>query len=356
MWDEDDLDYYNNWDDDEDECDEFCETCYPDLTTKPKETQKKATKMQFINHIISGNSITVFLDGIGCKIFPNTHLFYKEICEAVKKGDKSGLEALLKPQNRNGLEVLEDEVLWNGEPINSVAAQRLFEIKTAGFDTTPVINFLKNCQMNPFPDVVNKLYEFLETRGMPLTEDGCFIGYKYTNEDYWDNYTGSTYKFTPYTHVVATNIENRDTVHDLSGEECSGQGIHVGNFEYSGSYKTVVYVKVNPKDVLSVPVGYGAKKIRVWELDVLGRVDGVKLEEDVVTNEGKKIDFIVGNSLHCRYKAENGEIQISGDILNVGKTYLELENAEVFNEKVCNYWYSLGEKRRLKISNILEIM
>ncbi len=348
-WDEDEDDD-GDWDDEDEENLNNDDTIYQ---PQPKVEEKKMTK--YIPHIISGDSITVFSNGVS--IFPSTHLFYRDICNAVKAGDEAKLAQLVACKDRQGLEVLDDEVLWNGEPLHSTAARRLFEIKAAGFDTTPIKNFLKNCQENPFPQVVEKLYDFLESRGMPLTEDGCFLGYKYCNENYYDSHTGKTYKFFPYTHVVATNIENKGKICDLNGEECSGQGIHVGNFEYSGHHANVVYVKVNPKDVLSVPVGVNAKKIRVWELDVLGRTDGQQHQAVVVTNDGKSIDYVKGNTLECLYKNGDGKIEhLDGYILNVGDVYLELDEGweRYENDDYDSEWG--GFKRRLKIANIVEVL
>lgn len=299
----------------------------------------------FIPHIFSGDSVTFFLNGTHS--FPSTHLNYKEVIEAVKSGNEKELQNIISGKNRKGLEVLENDVLWNGEVLHTVAVKRLFEIKHAGFDTTPIIRFLENCQKNPFPQIVAKLYEFLESRGMPLTEDGCFLCYKYCNADYYDGWTGRTYQFLPGSHVVANNIENRDKICDLSGEECSGEGIHVGNYDYSGSQPNVVFVKVNPKDVLSSPVGHNAKKLRVWELDVLDVVDGKK-EEIVVTSNGKKIDYIVGQELDCHYKNGDGKINnITGTILNIGEMYLELDKGYSIDGEI-----NTSTKRRLKVTNI----
>jgi hypothetical protein len=302
-----------------------------------------------VPYIISSDSITIFLDGV--QTFPSTHILFKDIKNAVKSGDEKKLKSVLtKKINKNNLEIRENEVLYNGQPLNTVAVKRLFEMKKEGFDTKPLINFLKNCYKNPFPQVVEKLYEFLSTRDMPLTEDGCFIGYKYTNADYWDNYTGKTYQFIPNTHVKANKIDL--SFCDMSGEECSENGIHVGNFQYSGGYNTVVYVKINPKDVLSVPVGSGAKKIRVWELDVLDRVDGKK-DVSVVNNKGKDLKYKVGDSLDCQYKDGDGKIiDYVGQIKNVGEKYLELEPGWDSNRKDKNKANKL--KVRLKISNIQE--
>ncbi len=311
---------------------------------------------EFIPHIISGDSITIFHNG--AKIFPSSHILYKEICKAVKDKNRAALTKLLsdKPKNLQGLQIKEDKILYNGEPLNTVAVRRLFEIKKAGFDTTSVINFLKNCYKNDHPVVVEKLYEFLESRGLPLTEDGCFIAYKYTKgaPDYWDSYTGCTYQYLPGAHLKANNIENRKIICDLSGEECSKEGMHVGNREYSGDRVDSLFVKVNPKDVLSVPHGFGAKKIRVWELDVLGRVDGQTFSEPVVSDKGKEIKFVQGRTLDCRYKGDGKEIRIAGTIKNVSNMYLELSDYCLRDSN--GKWYDYNGKRRLKISNILEVI
>jgi len=310
--------------------------------------QTKETKMtkEYIPHIISGNSITVFINGVS--IFPSSHLLYKDVCNCVKEGDKNKLTKLLTAKTFTGLTLRDDEVLWNGEVLNNTATKRLFEMRKNGFSIEPMKKFLENCQLNPYPVVVEKLYDFLESRGMPLTEDGCFLGYKYCNQDYYDSYTGKTYQFLPNTVVKAPKTDYCD----LTGHECSEKGIHVGNFEYSGNQQTngrrVMYVKVNPKDVLSVPHGSGAKKIRVWELEVLSESNGI-LTEEVVTEKGKTLLYTVGEKVLITYRDGDNKVHTyTGFIKNVGNVYLELEKFTK-NKTKC----FPNDKARLKISNIV---
>lgn len=305
--------------------------------------------MTYIPHIMSSNSVSVFSSS-GVKMFPNSHILFSEICDAVRAGNAKKLDKLIHTQNVsiNGWDIKDDEVYYNGELLNNVAAQRLLEAKKGNFPLEPIKKFLENCKQNPHPHIVDKLYEFLETRGMPITEDGCFIAYKYCNSDYWDSHTGKTYQFLPGSHV---EDPNRDNYCDNSGQECSEKGIHVGNFDYSGSKTKVVFVKVNPKDVLSVPHGEQAKKIRVWALDVMYDTDGKMYETPIVDNDGKEYEYVKGTDIYCDYKSEFGMVAVSGRIQNVGKVYIEIEKgASLTNQNGDKL--TTTNKRRLMIKNI----
>ncbi len=314
----------------------------------------------YIPYTFAGSSISVYLEDV--HIFPSSHLLFKKVVELVKAGNLPALKKLMEAKNQDGLSVKDDVVLYNGEPLTTGAAKKLFELKAAGFDVAPMIKFLENCYKNPYPAVVEKLYEFLESKGMPITEDGCFIGYKYCNQDYFDSYTGKTYKYLPNTFVTMPRVD----FHDLSGSECSHHGLHVGNWEYSGvkdnNYNNGLYgrrnmlVKVNPKDVVSVPYGSEAKKIRTWEMYVIKELtQTTDIVDSLVANEEGEADytqFVVGSRIVGIYKDGDGKsIDYKGVIKNVGSAYIELEAGWKSNTSTKDRGY----KVRLKIAN-LEVM
>lgn len=311
----------------------------------------------YIPYTFAGNSISVYLDDV--HIFPSSHLLFKKVVEYVKAGNLPALKKLMEAKNQDGLAVKDDQVLYNGEPLTNAAAKKLFELKNAGFDVAPMIKFLENCYKNPYPAVVDKLYEFLESKGMPITEDGCFIGYKYCNQDYFDSYTGCTYKYKPGTTVTMPRVD----FHDLSGSQCSQHGLHVGNWEYSGVHENGnnngfygrrnMLVKVNPKDVVSVPHGYDAKKIRTWEMYVIKELtQTTDIVDSLIANEEGEADythFVVGQKIVIIYTDGDGKsIDYKGVVKNVGSMYIELEAGWKSNTSSKDK----TEKIRLKIDNI----
>lgn len=316
----------------------------------------------YIPFIETSDSISVYGDEV--HIFPRSHLLYSEVVKAVKDGDLAKFKKLIERKSSQGLQVNDDVVLYNGQPIHNMATERLFKMKSEGYDVAPMIKFLENCYKNPYPAVVDKLFDFLASRGMPITEDGCFLGYKYCNLDYWDSHTGRTVQYLPGT-TVSVPVED---ICDLSGEQCSNKGLHVGNWEYSGvrarlhNNRRFMIVKVNPKDVLSVPFGQDAKKIRVWEMYVVKEITQETdiITESVVDEDGDYSVFRVGQFLNCIYLNGDGkEVGFSGYIKNLGDTYLELESGWTSTNPTYEAAYTKAgsnqtTKIRLKIANILE--
>jgi hypothetical protein len=104
---------------------------------------------------------------------------------------------------------------------------------------------------------------------MPITDDGCFLGYKGVTNDYKDVHSG---RFD--NSVGAINEMPRNKVCDDFRQGCS-YGFHVGSLEYATRWgpKTVI-VKVNPKDVVSVPEDSNWQKLRTAKYEVVAKYTG----------------------------------------------------------------------------------
>jgi len=128
---------------------------------------------------------------------------------------------------------------------------------------------------------IETLYDFMKSAGIPLTDDGCFLAYKFVGNDYKDCYSR-----TIDNSVGSVVKMDRNKVDDDPNRTCS-RGLHVGNFEYSGSPsgdRRVVICKVHPKDVVAIPVDYDAAKMRVCEYEVVGEVEkSTKMVSTVAT-------------------------------------------------------------------------
>jgi hypothetical protein len=120
---------------------------------------------------------------------------------------------------------------------------------------------------------VRELYSFLAYKELPITEDGCFLAYKGLNS------TGWSISGNKKTKVLKGKVSSSGQIHNAVGEEievrrwdvddnrqnhCS-YGLHVGSLNYAEDFAQgmVVVVKVNPKDVVSVPEDYDCQKCRV---------------------------------------------------------------------------------------------
>lgn len=228
--------------------------------------------MQNVAFIKTGDgNITLIL---GSKNFSvgNSHPNYSAILNALKTKVYTGLEALLdipaaitNSMGGRGVTVQDGQVFYNGTPMHNTITDRILSFLNEGLPVEPLIRFLENLMQNPSSRSVNELYDFLEHKGFPITEDGCFIGYKGIRADWKDRYSNSIDNSIGQKPRV-----ERNRVDDNREHECSW-GLHVGTLEYAQNYcsERIVLVKVNPADCVSVPKDHDASKLRVCGYEVI---------------------------------------------------------------------------------------
>jgi hypothetical protein len=129
---------------------------------------------------------------------------------------------------------------------------------------------------------------------LPITDDGYFLAYKRVNRNYTDCHSG-----TFDNHVGKVVEMPREKVNANRNETCSA-GLHVCSHSYLSHYSgdRIVVVKINPKDVVSVPVDYNNAKMRVCRYEVVSELKSedrdaiqdmaVKAEEPVTIAEADK--------------------------------------------------------------------
>lgn len=120
---------------------------------------------------------------------------------------------------------------------------------------------------------VDELFRFLEKGNLPVTQDGCFLGFKLlyrvdTPDGDYDGYRD------PHTQRVTQNVGCivRMPIELVDADrrvECSS-GIHVARWDYLRTFSgnTVALVKIAPEDVIAVPER-DASKIRVMRYEVV---------------------------------------------------------------------------------------
>lgn len=172
----------------------------------------------------------------------------------------------VKAEVRNG------EVFLNGEAVHNAVANRIKKFIQEGLPFEHLLRFLERVSANPSYTSQKELYDFLENKGLPITEDGCFVAYKAVRSDYLDKYSG-TIDNRPGSKVRVA----RGAVDDNRANECS-KGLHVGALDYVGWYghagDKLVVCKVDPIDVVSVPKDHHAQKCRTCAYEVLRDFDG----------------------------------------------------------------------------------
>lgn len=157
----------------------------------------------------------------------------------------------------------------NNERLHPVLAKKLVNFSFKHQHYNAFKKFLKNVKLNPNQKSVEQLYHFLEHNHFPITPDGCFLAYKSVarkNGKLVDHHTGT------FDNSIGQTVKMPREKCDARRDVTCSHGLHVAAYSYAHSFNanaTIIEVKVNPKDVVSVPNDYNNQKMRVCEYYVI---------------------------------------------------------------------------------------
>jgi hypothetical protein len=229
-----------------------------------------------ISYIVDDQgNIHAYYDGKNYSI-PKDHENYENILRSISNQDISKFLRYIDTINivnnylKGKVEIINGNVYYAGKVIHNNISKRILDFLEKKLNPEPIVKFLENLMQNPSEDSKNELYDFLQHKYLPLTEDGYFLAYKRVRKDYYDFHTG-----TILNKVGSTVSVERNTVDPNRRRDCS-HGLHVGAISYVRGFNSnegvVLVVKVNPKDVVSVPIS-DTSKMRVCEYFILSEIE-----------------------------------------------------------------------------------
>lgn len=191
------------------------------------------------------------------------------------------------------------EVSYHGELLPAPLAQKVFSLIEQNLPVTLLEKFWENLKQNPSYNSVRELYDFLSYKELPITEDGCFLAYRGLQDDFYSvsgnlqtkvlqgtvNSKGQIY------NGVGEHIEvQRNCVDDNRENHCSF-GVHAGSWDYARNWSRgkMVVVKINPKDVVSVPSDYDCQKLRCCAYTVVSEVE-VEITSAATDDDGNELE------------------------------------------------------------------
>ena len=187
-------------------------------------------------------------------------------------------------------EVRDGVVYFNGEALHNALATRTLSLMSQGLPFDHMLRFCENVDLNPSYQSALEGVEFLDNKGLPITEDGCFLAFKAVRNNYLDKYSG-TIDNSPGQEVYM----DRNKVNDNRDQECS-KGLHCGALDYvhwyGNSDDKIVVVKVNPRDIVSVPKDHEAQKLRTCKYEVLHDFTG-ELKNPLYSSQGEDVSFSI---------------------------------------------------------------
>jgi hypothetical protein len=227
-------------------------------------------------YLLQGNNIVIVIDGVNHTI-TKSHIAYDQVKEAIKAGYWETVRDIIEPKKvlvnygAGNIEIQGDTMYWKGHAFHNALSAKIIDMFQQGFSIEPMIKFVDNLMENPSRRAVTELYGFLEKGNLPITPDGHFLAYKKIRDDYKDCHSGTI------DNSVGKIVEmERNRVDDDKDNTCS-KGLHFCSLDYLDHFggERIVILKINPRDVVSIPSDYYHTKGRCCRYEV---VDEIPLE------------------------------------------------------------------------------
>ena len=243
-----------------------------------------------VSYLLTARGVTLNIAGRPYAV-DKTSSVYAKVIDAIKqKADGAAVLKLLTvaatvvgvPQK---VTIQGNQVFYGNQRVDGFVEKRLLDMQREGFDVTPLVAFVQNLMQNPSRTAVKELYQFMEAGEMPITPDGHFIAYKAVRHDYKDIHSGTI------DNSVGRVVEMpRKEVDDNRDNHCSS-GLHFCSFSYLSQFAQndghVMLVKINPKDVVSIPSDYSYAKGRCSRYEVIDECEDYLSSRNDVLSQSK---------------------------------------------------------------------
>lgn len=233
----------------------------------------------------AGKSVSAVLDG---RLYAanGDHPNYNAIVEGLRNGedvtdlfDASATVARKFKALTERVSVANGRIYLDNEPQDNALTRQVVRFLQADEDFGPLVKFYEKVQQNPVKHSRDQLYSWLRDRDFSITADGDFIAYKGLRSDRTSIHAGpgivngqEQSGHLPNEDGSVVEVARSYVTADPS-DGCS-QGLHAGTWEYaSGFGQRVVEVRINPRDVVSVPTDCEAQKLRTCRYTVVKEVE-----------------------------------------------------------------------------------
>ena len=260
-------------------------------------------------YIVQGSNITVVI-GTTPHTVTKSHIAYNKLLAAIKSDDWTTVQDIIEPKKavinfgQGNIEIQGDKIFWKGREMHNALTKRMVTMIQEDFLVEPLVAFMENLMENPSKRAVNELYGFLEKNTLPITSDGCFLAYKKVRQDYLDCHSKTVLnkpaayltdednaKLTEAAGrkdevtvevvdgVTVVSME-RNAVDDDQNRTCS-TGLHFCSKDYLSHFggERIIILKINPRDVVSIPNDYNDSKGRACRYEIVDEIDKDKADE-----------------------------------------------------------------------------
>lgn len=253
-----------------------------------------------------GQSLTVYVDHDGefeTHVLSSDHANFKtvrdylldlddsgEVDEADVAWLKSQVDVLLAVGSRleslsERVRVTETALTFDGDPINGALVDHIIRLVREGDKAryAPLVAFLEKLYTNPSVDSIDSLYSWLVGKEFTIMPDGDFVAYKGVKVIDGESHSINSGRAIVDGVVHKGNIPNhKGSVIEMPRSEVESKthigcasGLHAGNWRYAAAFGQgrVLMVKINPRDVVSVPTDSNFEKLRVSRYTVLDSIE-----------------------------------------------------------------------------------
>lgn len=168
-----------------------------------------------------------------------------------------------------------EAVYYEGDRVHEHITERAVHMCRNGAPLQPLLNLIERIYANGSFRARTELFGFLERGELPITPDGYFLAYKRVTDDYLDVYTRSI------DNSIGKEVHmDRGAVDDNPNNTCSS-GLHFCSLEYLASFSgsRIMVLKIDPVDVVSIPVDYNSTKGRCCGYTVVGELPPERVAE-----------------------------------------------------------------------------
>lgn len=260
------------------------------------------------SYVLTPNGVTVYVQGKPVTVEAKNRN-YKKVCEAIEKNSPDEeilslasagevpvtVEEAVKTDKRFTIEG--DKVFFLKDSgvrveLNNILCKYILKLANHGMSLDPIEKFVTNMMQNPSYDARERMFNFLQHEGLPITPDGCFLAYKYVGNDYYDLHSGTVL------YEIGTEVsEPREECDDNPNNPCS-RGLHVGSLAYASHGPKTLILKVNPRDVVTVPVSESEKMrtckvfvVKEYEKPLTGELYNERGEEENLNSLSFEIEW-----------------------------------------------------------------
>lgn len=301
----------------------------------------------------------IFSDGT-VKPFEQSHATYDALVTALRSGaSEEEILALATPALGVGKELMElservvydnGNIFFDGDVLNGSLADHIIKILQEGGGRAKyasLVAFLEKLYTNPDRKAVEGLYDFIVRYGITIAPDGDFIAYKGVDNDAFSIHAGygivdgvvfEHAKLKNEVGSVVTIPRSKVDPNQLHG--CS-TGLHAGSHAYASSFASLLLtVKINPRDVVSVPHDFDFQKIRTCRYVVIAHTKQ-EIKSAVYNYADSDNDWsddsTNGNREYNRSRANHPSTRLSED---QKAFYEQVTNALEAGQAVLNFTYT----------------